>query len=327
MKLKNLATLAALGWATTKAVNRFRSFERIEPELKKPIIYAAYDINNPIALWLTRNVGMAPTPALSENIEYKMIELADFNLHVYRPTTANVPLPILIWIHGGGLVAGKAVSDHAEATEYALAANLVVVSVDYRLAPEHPYPAAIDDCMNALNWAINHATDIGGDAERLAVGGMSAGGGLAAALAQRALDASIELQLQLLIYPMLDDQSAVLADTANRGLTWSRSSNKFGWSAYLGHSAGLPDNRDYAIPARRKNLSNLAPAWIGVGDLDLFYDEDLEYAQRLQAAGVPVELLTVAGMYHAAERIAPEAPLAIDFKSAQIAALKKALHS
>lgn len=327
MKFKNLVTLAALGWVTTKAVNRFRSFERIAPELKKPIIYAAYDINNPVALWLTRNVGMGIIPPISENIDYNLIEQEDCDLHVYRPTNTTEPLPILIWIHGGGLVSGKAESDHAECADYALAANLVVISVDYRLAPEHPYPAAIDDCMNSLNWAIKHATDIGGDSGRIAVGGMSAGGGLAAALAQRALDNGIELKLQLLIYPMLDDQSAVLADTENRGLTWSRSSNKFGWSSYLDHPAGLPDNREYAIPARRKNLTNLAPAWIGVGDLDLFYDEDLEYAQRLQAAGVQVELLTVPGMYHAAERIAPDSLMAIDFKTAQIAALKNALHS
>jgi acetyl esterase/lipase len=326
MKFKNLATLAFVGWAGTKVIKRIKSFERIEPELKKPIIYAAYNINNPIALWLTRNVGQ-PGSAVAEEITYTEVNLEEFNLHIYRPTAASTLLPILIWIHGGGMVAGKAVNDHAEACEYALAANLVVVSVDYRLAPENPYPAAIDDCMNALIWVKAHAGEIGGDSTRIAVGGMSAGGGLAAALAQRARDEDIDLGLQLLIYPMLDDQSAVLADVANRGLTWSRASNKFGWSSYLGHSAGLPDNRPYAIPARRKNLESLAPAWIGVGDLDLFYDEDLHYAERLRSSGVEVELLTVPGMYHAAERIAPESKIAAEFKASQIAALRKALHS
>ncbi len=169
-----------------------------------------------------------------------------------------------------------------------------MVSPDYRLAPENPFPAALDDCMATLKWMGKHADELGIDPDRIAVYGVSAGGGLAAAVAQRAFDEGIPLRAQALVYPMIDDRTALRDDLAGRGeLTWSPKSNRFAWTAYLGREPRMSDAPEYAAPARRTDVAGLPPAWIGVGDLDLFYDEDVAYAEKLTAAGVPCELVTV----------------------------------
>jgi acetyl esterase/lipase len=184
----------------------------------------------------------------------------------------------------------------------------VVVSPDYRLAPENPFPAALDDCVATLQWMGKHAEELGIDPDRIAVCGRSAGGGLAAAVAQRAFDQGIPLRAQVLVYPMIDDRTALRDDLADRGeLTWSPKSNRFAWTAYLGREPRISDAPEYAAPARRTDVAGLPPAWIGVGDLDVFYDEDVAYADKLKAAGVPCELVVVPGMYHGADGIVQNA--------------------
>ena len=184
----------------------------------------------------------------------------------------------------------------------------VVVSPDYRLAPENPFPAGLDDCMATLKWMAKQADELGIDPDRIAVHGVSAGGGLAAAVAQRAFDEGIPLRAQALVYPMLDDRTVLRDDHAGCGeLTWSPSSNRFAWTAYLGREPRMSDAPEYAAPARRTDVAGLPPAWIGVGELDVFYEEDVAYAEKLKAAGVPCELVTVAGMYHGADQLAPKA--------------------
>jgi acetyl esterase/lipase len=245
---------------------------------------------------------------------------------VFEPGKRSTPSSALIWIFGGGLVTGSA--DHVTdvASHYAHELGAVVIAPDYRLAPEHPYPAAIDDCFSALTWTIASARELGIDPARIAVGGESAGGGLAAALAQRAADEGIDLRLQLLIAPMLDDRTVRRAEAEGRvTVAWTVPSNRFGWSSYLGHDLDRDEQRPYAVPARRDDLRRLAPAWISVGEVDLFHDEDADYASRLREAGVPVELHTIPGAHHAFEVMKPDHPTVRLLKQARIDALRAAL--
>ena len=185
------------------------------------------------------------------------------------------------------MVVGSPQSETRGAAQLARELGALVVSPDYRLAPEHPYPAALDDCMSTLYWMRDNADELGIDPDRIAVTGSSAGGGLTAAVAQRAHDEGIRLRAQAMVYPMLDDRTVLRDDHGGRGrFLWTPASNRFGWTAYLGRPPRMSDAPEYAAPARREDLSGLAPAWIGVGDLDLFYDESVDYADRLRAAGV-----------------------------------------
>ncbi|MFE2062922.1 alpha/beta hydrolase [Streptomyces sp. NPDC059467] len=202
----------------------------------------------------------------------------------------------------------------------------LVVVPDYRLAPEHPCPAAVDDCYAALEWLLTHAEELGIDPRRVVVGGESAGGGLAAAVAQRAHDTGIDLRLQVLIAPMLDDRTVVRAETEGRvSVAWTVPSNRFAWTSYLGHAPGEHEERPYAVPARRTDLGGLAPAWISVGEIDLFHQESVDYARRLGEAGVECELTTIPGAHHAFELVAPEHPVVRELRQARVAAMREAL--
>lgn len=229
---------------------------------------------------------------------------------VYEPErVSDEPLPVLVYVHGGGYVLGHPVTYHDRCSSLAAELGIRVVSVDYRLAPEDPFPAALHDCVDALRWVHATAEAEGVDAARVAVGGDSAGGGLAACLAQAALDEELPVAFQLLVYPMLDDRTVTRRDHAGTGrFVWSTGSNRHGWTSYLGAGPGALGVPPYAVAARREDLSGLAPAWIGVGTLDLFHAEDVAYADRLRSAGVEVELVEVPGAFHGFERIVPDAP-------------------
>ncbi len=203
--------------------------------------------------------------------------------------------------------------------------GLVVVSVDYRLAPEHPFPAALDDAQAAWTWLRGATSAVGVDPARLAVGGASAGGGLAACLAQRLRDeGAASPAAQLLVYPMLDDRTAARRELDADGyLVWSNRSNRAGWSAYLGRTPGAADVPDHAVAARSADLGGLPPAWIGVGSLDLFLEEDRAYAAGLEAAGVATELHEVPGAPHGFDALAPDVPLARSFAASQAAFLHR----
>jgi acetyl esterase/lipase len=248
-------------------------------------------------------------------------------LRIYRPPASAAPAPILVWTHGGGFVIGNPVMNDAFLLEFVRELGIVIVSVDYRLAPEHPFPAALDDAYTALKWSQDHAGELGGDPGRIAVGGESAGGGLAATLAQLACDrGEVPLLFQLLIYPMLDDRSAVDPQFAGgEHIGWTQANNRFGWESYLRQAPGVQCALPYSVAARREDLSGLPPAWIGVGSLDLFCPEDTAYAQRLQVCGVACELVTVPGAFHGFDFPLPGLQIVRDFRSAQIAALRKHL--
>jgi acetyl esterase/lipase len=204
----------------------------------------------------------------------------------------------------------------------------VIVSVNYRLAPQHPFPTPLIDCYTALKWLHTHRDDLGIDPNRIAIGGESAGGGLAASLAQLAHDrGEICPVFQLLIYPMLDDRSAFITDVPHcELLTWTQQNNRFGWESYLGRACGSDKLPSYAVPARRMNLTGLPPAWIGVGTLDLFHDEDVAYARRLLSDGVDCELVIVTGAFHGFDQFDHDLPVVQAFRQSQIRALRKHLN-
>ncbi|WP_099021456.1 alpha/beta hydrolase [Mycolicibacterium palauense] len=239
-------------------------------------------------------------------------------VRLHRPPGRTEPGPALLWIHGGGYLIGTAAQDDRLCRRFADELGATVAAVDYRLAPEHPYPAGVEDCHAALTWLAGLPAV---DPDRVAVGGASAGGGLAAALAFLARERSAVTPVrQLLVYPMLDDRSA--ADPRHDGREyrlWDRHSNAFGWRAYLGTA-----DPDVAVPARRTDLAGLPPAWIGVGTMDLFHDEDLSYAQRLTEAGVPCEVEVVPGAFHGFDGLRPGSAVARSFFESQCASLRSA---
>jgi acetyl esterase/lipase len=222
--------------------------------------------------------------------------------YLYDPAGRERPGGAVLWIHGGGLIVGGPWLSHGICNRIAEELGVLVVSVDYRLAPEDPYPAGPEDCFTSLAWLHDHAEEFGIDPTRIAVGGDSAGGGLTAVVSQMAQDRGVPVAFQALIYPMLDDRTALTDRGEDVGrLVWTAQNHADAWGMFLEHPVTEEEPRPYASAARRENLAGQPPAWIGVGEIDLFHDEAVEYAARLQAAGVPVELLTVPGMFHAAD--------------------------
>lgn len=248
-------------------------------------------------------------------------------VRIYRPQNVKRPAPALLWIHGGGFLMGNPEQDERSSLAYARALGIVVVAVDYRLAPEHPFPAPLEDCYAALRWLHGQAGSLGADADRIAIGGASAGGGLTAGLALLAHDrGEVRPVFQLLIYPMLDDRSALRRDFGGaRHRIWNARSNVYGWRSYLAVEPGGAEVSPYAAPARRQDLSGLPPAWLGVGTFDLFHDEDLAYAKRLGDSGVPCEVQIVPGAFHAFDILFPKTAVAQDFWCSHVAALRRAL--
>jgi acetyl esterase/lipase len=253
----------------------------------------------------------------------------DVEVAIYTPRRRADSLPCVLHIHGGGYVAGSTVALEPIHRSLASAADCCVVSVEYRLAPETRFPAAIEDCYAALSWLYAHATQLGLDSGRIGVMGESAGGGLAAALALLARDrGEHKLAFQHLIYPMLDDRTCMTQDPALYAgeFLWTPHNNAFGWSALLGVAPGSPNVSPYAAPARAQDLSALPPTFISTGALDLFLEEDMEYARRLIRHGVPTELHVYPGAYHAFD-ILTSARVAKDAKRDSLAALRRFLHA
>lgn len=249
------------------------------------------------------------------------------DVFVHRPRRVSAKTPALLWMHGGGYVVGSPAQDAALNALFADKLEITVVAVRYRLAPQNPYPAGLEDCYAALEWMHDNADALGIDRDRIAVGGASAGGGLAAALALLARDRDgVKPMFQLLVYPMLDDRTTLRTDIDERSFRlWSQQNNRYAWRAYLGRTPGEDGIEHCAAPSRCESLRGLAPAWIGVGTADLFHDEDLAYAQRLEASGVRCEKTVVDGGYHAFDVVSPDAEVSRAFLGAQLRALGAAL--
>ncbi|MCS5729564.1 alpha/beta hydrolase [Herbiconiux moechotypicola] len=293
--------------------------EAVLPELREPMKRAQAKAPR----WLLRvAVRMLRVPR-SEAVRVRTVKLATASVRVYEPVEAagggaaptHAAAPALLWIHGGGLLFGDAKQDESLCLSTAERLGLVIVSANYRFAPEHPFPAAHDDVHAAWSWLVAHAGDLGVDPERLAIGGESAGAGLAAGLVQRLHDeGGVQPVAQWLFAPMIDDRTA--ADRSLDALdhfVWNNASNREGWSGYLGRAPGDPSDAavpPYASPARRPDLTGLPPAFLSWADIELFAAEDGAYADRLRASGVEVHTDVVAGGVHGFENWAATTPVA-----------------
>lgn len=220
----------------------------------------------------------------------------------HRPAGVTGALPAILHVHGGGFVSGSAKASDARCRELALTLQCVVISVDYRLAPETPFPGALYDCLAVFGWMHDEAYALGLDPACIGLMGESAGGGLAAGLALYLRDHGGPMPIfQHLIYPMIDDRTC-LRRSFGAGVgqfIWTPESNHYGWTSWLGAEPGNDDVSCYAAAARAVDLAGMPPTFILTGGLDLFCDEDVEYARRLEAAGIPVELHVYRGCFHA----------------------------
>jgi len=251
----------------------------------------------------------------------------DISLLVCRPVSAREPTGALYFIHGGGMVMGDNRAGVPDMLELAAELGMAVVSVEYRLAPENPHPAPVEDCYAGLLWTFENAVEIGVDPARVVVGGSSAGGGLAAALALMARDRGGPVLLgQLLLCPMLDDHNDTFSGFQMVGLgTWDRIANDTGWNALLGEARGGPDVSPYAAPARAEDLSGLPPAFIDVGSAETFRDEDVAYATRIWQAGGRAELHVWPGGFHGFDLLSPRAALSRDSREARVRWMRRLL--
>jgi acetyl esterase/lipase len=304
----------------------------IHPELQKvarKMPKLTYSNKN---LWLLHVLmRLVPRPKVPQDILVQNIFISSENdrtkirLRIYKQKSLTAPVPVLLWMHGGGYVIGNPEQDDGSCIQYVHELGILVISVDYRFAPKYPFPVGLEDCHTALQWVVTNAQQLGIDTKHIAVGGASAGGGLAASLIQFVHDRQeIQPIFQLLVYPMLDDRTVLRPEIGdNDHIAWNQKSNRFGWESYLGTRCGAENVPKYAVPARCKKLAGLPETWIGVGTLDLFHDEDLAYAQRLRECGVPCEIYTVPGAFHGFDVFDPDLPIVQDFRKSQISALRK----
>lgn len=254
---------------------------------------------------------------------------ATVQARIYSPPDAGPARPCVYWIHGGGYISGSALTVDPRLSRWVEELGCVAVAVEYRLAPEHPYPAPLEDCYTGLSWTVTHAERLGVDPARVVLAGSSAGAGLAAALGLLARDrGGPPVAHQVLIYPMLDDRQATRSSQMDSTAVWGRPANALGWRAYLGPeasraAANLPG---YAAPARAADLTGLPPAFVAIGGADLFRDESIAYAAGLMAAGVRAELHVYPGAPHGFEVIVPSAGVSRRFDDELTGALRAALH-
>lgn len=302
---------------------------KLHPELRNTFRFIP-----PIPLhyaWFTRflNRRMAKLPRRQSFGDVAITEhaLRHGSVRVYHP-----PGPLsgagLMWIHGGGMITGAAFIDDRQCAAYARDLKLIVVSVDYRLAPEHPFPAALDDGFEAWQWFLENAANLGVDPERIAISGQSAGGGLSACLAQRIHDhGGIQPAGLALLCPMLDDRPAAQRELdAINHRVWNNKNNRAGWSAYLAQAPGSATTPPYAVASRREDLRGLPATWMAVSDIDLLFEEGRRYHEGLQAAGVESRFYQIPQAPHGFEVMAPRSRLAREMFAANYAFLREKLY-
>jgi acetyl esterase/lipase len=247
---------------------------------------------------------------------------------IFTPRQMVEPRPAVYWLHGGGMFMGTAYSGADLLIDWVETLSVVALTIEYRLAPEHPDPIPLDDGFAGLVWATENASELGIDPSRLVVAGRSAGGGLAAGVALRSREAGPKLAGQLLICPMLDDRNDSLSARQYRGVgVWDQTSNDTGWTALLGERRGTHAVSEFAAPARATDLSGLPPAFIDVGSAETFRDEDVAYAESLWAAGVQAELHVWPGGIHGFDLFVPQAEISVLAKRARTDWLRRVIAS
>ena len=267
-----------------------------------------------------------PTVTVSEHFAPRLDGESNIRVVIYRPRGLVKPAPVVLQIHGGGFMFGSAEYGDPGNRAMANSVGCAVASVDYRLAPETPFPGGLEDCYAALVWLSDNASGLGFDPRRIAVRGESAGGNLAAALSILARDrGGPEIRCQLLIYPMLDDRTGTHAPHPYAGeFIWNDASNRFGWECWLDAPPGSASVPALAAPSRVHDLAGLPPTYIAAGALDLFIEENIEFARRLIRNGVPTELYIAPGAYHGFEALQPDAEVSRRFVMMAHTALKRA---
>jgi acetyl esterase/lipase len=339
--------MAASASQLTSSLSQATPKARAAPHVD-PLSLVSTDLREPLARWrqdpgdfpinaqaLARARKMSePTsaPAPAPHCEERSIPgpkgAPNVRVFVINAAASGAQRPAILHIHGGGFVAGTADEVIPKLQRLAQEHNCVIVTVDYRLAPETRFSGSLADNYAALLWLHRSARSLGVDPSRIAVAGESAGGGHAAMLAIAARDrGEVPIAFQLLIYPMLDDRTGSSRPVPPYigAYIWGPASNRFGWSSLLGVPAGSPAVPAGAVPARAESVAGLPPAFIGVGSIDLFVAENMEYARRLINSGVPTELCVVPGAYHGFDIIAPNAPTSVQFRATWGAALRRAL--
>jgi acetyl esterase/lipase len=250
------------------------------------------------------NLEAAPADVTTTDYHLTTADGADLLLRWYTKNGTQ-PGSAVLYFHGGGMILGSVAMWDGPVSRIVSRSGVPLLSVEYRLAPEHPFPTPVEDAYAALQWLHGHATELGVDPDRIAVMGNSAGGGLAAAVSIVARDRSgPAIARQLLIFPMLDDRNTVTDPYIAPYAAWSYDDNITAWNAVLGQQAGGPDVSPAAAPARIADATGLPAAYIEVGQLDIFRDEDLRYAIHLSRDGVPVELHLYPGAPHEFDVIA-----------------------
>jgi acetyl esterase/lipase len=306
-------------------------YSLVDPELL-PVLkqFPAFELTAEMVGKFRQLPGMPPLPAPAPQPVERHIPgppgAPDVRLWIVDPAPSEKDKPVLLHMHGGGFVMTGPMW-MPELQTIATDCHCVVVSVDYRLAPETHWQGSLEDNYAALKWLHAHADELGIDRSRIAVGGESAGGGHAANLSIHARDRNeVPIVFQLLIYPQLDDRTGSARPTppAIGQFMWTASANRFAWSSLLGVPAGSPGVPADAVPARVASVAGLPPAWIGVGSIDLFVEEDMEYARRFVHAGVATELLVVRGAFHGFDLLVPDAEASKRFTASWKIALRKA---
>jgi acetyl esterase/lipase len=303
----------------------------VDPELRSALKqFPPFDLSEEMVVKFRQLPGMPPLPAPAPQPVERHIPgppgAPEVRLWVVDPAPSEKGKPVLLHMHGGGfMMTGPGWMPMLQ--EIATDCHCVVVSVDYRLAPETRYPGSLEDNYAALKWVHAHAAELGIDRSKIAVGGESAGGSHAASLAIHARDRNeVPIVFQLLIYPALDDRTGSThpVPPAIGHFMWTESANRFAWNSLLGVPAGSSKVPVAAVPARVASVAGLPPAWIGVGSIDLFVEEDMEYAHRLIHAGIATELLVMPGAFHGFDLLVPDASASKQFSASWKSALRKA---
>ncbi|MBW6532518.1 alpha/beta hydrolase [Sphingomonas sp. RRHST34] len=311
-----------------------RLIAAVDPDLRAPLRGRVDLGGTPLSratLAAARNSIITPRPLPAPPIAARRIAgvpgAPPVSLYVINQGEPGTRRPAILHIHGGGYVLMRADDTFPQLQTIARAHDCVIVTVDYRLAPETRFPGARDDNEAALRWLHREADSLGVDRSRIAVMGESAGGGHAAMLALAARDrGEVSLVAQILVYPMLDDRtgSRRMPRTGIGEIGWTSAQNRFGWGALLGVAAGSSVVPSGAVPARVPDLAGLPPTFIAVGSIDLFVDEDIDYAHRLIDAGVSTDLMVLDGAYHGFDGAVPDAPVTRRFVASRDAALRRA---